>query len=557
MSACKASPSTEGIASSPRLRGTAQIELGVILEISLMSIYSSPRTPISTTRPCDLLPAVGLGRVCSPGAAESITGWAMPEGYLDVQPSPTSSKLPAIAAEMFGLMMRNVTSNDVVYTDPLPPHKDITALHTNSRAGCVLASPSWPQDPNTGKQDYVNNWTRDAAITMMEILAAGEPTISPDEVKQRMSDYIAFAARCQQNALQSGEFSIACFRIDGQPRCDMLGVDGCWSAQNDGPALQTLAILSYYENLADPDKTTARQVMEANLKFLLDPGANNGPPGYQAKTTSPWEEETGYSFFARATQLRCLLAIQEQSYDLTVPPALNAAVTWLQGKLAAHWDEQNGYYCTFEPGTDISPNPSDAHRDPYDPNSDILMACVYGAVPVTDPKLLSSAAKIRAIYENKDTGYPVNQADNKLGYGPLIGRYPGDFYDGDVQDSPTNKDHPWILCSCNLAEIYYRLASAIEIDNTALPSGPLVEQFYEQIQLAANPGPQAAATALRAAADSIVEAVVYHSDNLELSEQVDQTTGFQKSVSNLTWSYAAFLSAVRAGAAGLPAGGAG
>jgi GH15 family glucan-1,4-alpha-glucosidase len=34
--------------------------------------------------------------------------------------------------------------------------------------------------------------------------------------------------------------------------------------------------------------------------------------------------------------------------------------------------------------------------------------------------------------------------------------------------------------------------------------------------------------------------------NLELSEQFDRDTGYTKSVSNLTWSYAAFLSAVRA-----------
>ena len=32
----------------------------------------------------------------------------------------------------------------------------------------------------------------------------------------------------------------------------------------------------------------------------------------------------------------------------------------------------------------------------------------------------------------------------------------------------------------------------------------------------------------------------------DLSEQFDRTTGFEKSVANLTWSYAAYLSAVRA-----------
>jgi glucoamylase len=43
----------------------------------------------------------------------------------------------------------------------------------------------------------------------------------------------------------------------------------------------------------------------------------------------------------------------------------------------------------------------------------------------------------------------------------------------------------------------------------------------------------------------MLAALIFHSDHLELSEQFDRTTGFEKSVANLTWSYAAFLSAVR------------
>lgn len=46
----------------------------------------------------------------------------------------------------------------------------------------------------------------------------------------------------------------------------------------------------------------------------------------------------------------------------------------------------------------------------------------------------------------------------------------------------------------------------------------------------------------------MLRAVIYHSDHIELSEQFDGTSGYEKSVSNLTWSYAAFLSAVRASA---------
>jgi glucoamylase len=44
----------------------------------------------------------------------------------------------------------------------------------------------------------------------------------------------------------------------------------------------------------------------------------------------------------------------------------------------------------------------------------------------------------------------------------------------------------------------------------------------------------------------MLQAIVFHSDHFELSEQFDADTGFEKSVSNLSWSYAAFLSAVRA-----------
>jgi glucoamylase len=44
----------------------------------------------------------------------------------------------------------------------------------------------------------------------------------------------------------------------------------------------------------------------------------------------------------------------------------------------------------------------------------------------------------------------------------------------------------------------------------------------------------------------MLHAVLFHSDYYELSEQFDARTGYEKSVRNLTWSYAAFLSALRA-----------
>ena len=62
-----------------------------------------------------------------------------------------------------------------------------------------------------------------------------------------------------------------------------------------------------------------------------------------------------------------------------------------------------------------------------------------------------------------------------------------------------------------------------------------------------------ATAALRASSDVMLRTIVYHSDDYELSEQFDGTTGYEKSVRNLTWSYASFLSAVRARSGGATA----
>jgi glucoamylase len=139
--------------------------------------------------------------------------------------------------------------------------------------------------------------------------------------------------------------------------------------------------------------------------------------------------------------------------------------------------------------------------------------------------------------------YPINGADSSAGLGPLLGRYPGDVYDGDT-DAQVG-DHPWALTTANFAELYYRLASKITSSRT-VAADSLSAAFLSQVGVTSSTPPLDAAAALRSAGDAMLRAVVYHSDHFELSEQFDAVTGFEKSVANLSWSYAAFLSAVRA-----------
>ncbi len=427
--------------------------------------------------------------------------------YSKVRPAVAQSDLTAIAPYMFWLMFRNIASDGLVFEDPVN-------TGVLSQPGCVLASPSWENTATNVSQDYVYNWTRDAAITAIELAAGPLPTTQP------LTDYVQFAQTCQNSATSIGHVDRASFLINGTPRN--------WTDQTDGPALQTLAILALYAQLDAPTQATANAVIAANLNFLQN--------AYQGQTYNLWEEEYGASFFARSVQLQCFAAITANTAGISVPAWLPAAIPWLQNALAGHWNGQ--YYQS------MLPVPAD-YRAPYDPNIDIVMAAIYGAVAVTDTKLLATAAQLRSQWADPGSTYfyPVNGADQQRGIGPLLGRYPGDVYDGDT-DAQVG-DHPWAASTANFAELYYRLAGQVTTTGT-VPLDSLSAGFFSQVGVDASTTPAATAAALQAAGDQMLQAVIFHSDNLELSEQFDATTGYEKSVSNLSWSYASFLSAVRA-----------
>ena len=431
-----------------------------------------------------------------------------PIRYSKVQTAAQQSDLSAIAQHMLALMLRNVASAGFVFADPYVSGKF-------SKPGCIIASPSYPTDPGDVaaiEQNYVYNWTRDAAVAAIELAIAQPPSPQP------LIDYVNFASICQNSGASIG---YASFMIDGTQRPS-------WTVQSDGPALQTLAILQAWPQLDQATQALARTLIAANLTYLL--GA------YSSPTRNLWEEVDGFSFFARAVQLRCFQALSANTFGIPIPPAVVGAITALQSALQDHWN--GSCYVTILQPT----NP----RANYDPNIDIVLASIYGAIACTDTKLLATAAQLRSQWADPSlaTCYAVNTTDGKNGLGPLLGRYPGDQYDGDTSNSVAG-GHPWALCTCNFAELYYLLANAIT-SSQSVPLDSLSAPFFTQIGITATSTWQQTVTALQNAGDSMLQAVIYHSDHLELSEQFDGAIGYEKSVSNLTWSYAAFLSAVRA-----------
>jgi len=79
----------------------------------------------------------------------------------------------------------------------------------------------------------------------------------------------------------------------------------------------------------------------------------------------------------------------------------------------------------------------------------------------------------------------------------MMGRYPGDVYGGDNDQSGI--DHLWAICTCNFAEPYYRLANQITAAS-AVPLDANSAEFFNQVGVTASSTPAAAATELRAVA---------------------------------------------------------
>lgn len=288
-------------------------------------------------------------------------------------------------------------------------------------------------------------------------------------------------------------------------------------------------MLALWPRLSADGQTAGRAVITSNVNYLLD--------SYRNPTTNLWEESYGQSFFTRSVILKCLQEVlaRNGNYGLGLNDgALNGAIADLNNLLPTHWDGSIGRYRSILGG-----NPTDRG---IDLNVDVVIASVYGAIPCTDPRLLSTAAQVRDFFAG---AYPINAADNARDLGPMIGRYPGDTYDGNVTDPAPDHGHPWAPCTANFAELYYNLAKNIE-GSPGLLTDQVATTFFSQINISSTTAPNEAANLLRDAGDKMLKALVYHSDHLELSEQYDGSSGFEMSVSNLTWSYAAFLSALRA-----------
>ena len=283
----------------------------------------------------------------------------------------------------------------------------------------------------------------------------------------------------------------------GEPRFNADGtIDFLrWSRpQFDGPAVRALVCLNFAKGLScEPVKANANKLIRQDLEFTALAG---GKICYDI-----WEEEFAqhyYTTLAQAAALNKGAAWAEDQGDTQLGGLLRTKATELNGLLERFWDPSAAIL--------LSRLSSQGARHPKALDFSVILGVLHagldgGANSVQDERVRSTLDKLAELFS---AGYAINRG---AGDGIAFGRYANDrYFSGGA----------YYFSTFGAAEFYYRAAAYGREDRERLiGKGDAI---------------------LAAASRSVPESG-------DLSEQFDQTTGCQTSARNLSWSYAAYLTA--------------
>lgn len=273
-----------------------------------------------------------------------------------------------------------------------------------------------------------------------------------------------------------------------------------------------------------------------------------------------WEEVNGLHFFTAVVQLRAL----KEGAELAARFGDYGAMRWyrdqakvMEGFLERFWDGEKGHIVAS----------LDSGRSGLD--CGILLGAIHGTdVEDMEARFAPWSAEVLVsllgLVKDQRQRFPVNAApsgsspddaafDDLAGVG--IGRYPEDEYDG-YAITPAG-GNPWFLCTASVSEVLYRTASHIastrilNVTSTGLPfwTALLPTAILEAGKLYKihDEAYVKALQRLKSVGDGFLAEVRKHADGEgALSEQFDRVTGYERGALDLTWSYGAFLRAVRA-----------
>lgn len=381
-------------------------------------------------------------------------------------------------------------------------------------SGVVVAS------PQTDNPNYFRHWIRDAALVMNVVLKMQQLSVNAHDKKvfNNLLMRYMFLSIDNQNGGNLGE---PIFEVTGNV------FTGPWGRpQNDGPALRAIVFMEWAQILIKEGKIDfvkkylysgdwpARTVIKKDLEYVA---AEWSHPCFDL-----WEEVKAKHFYTQMVQRKALLLGSQLATDMKdygaadwylrqahqiefamkryLPSAISrsnflnyisASVDWTEGL--------NSKYSNL----DIS----------------VVLGVLHGEqdefFSVQDQNVLNTYYQLISSFSQL---YPINRTFASMA--PAIGRYPEDIYAG----INFNGGNPWVLTTLAMAEFSYKTALAkmnSDTDSALVSAQKWIDSgdaFIQRVQLHANP-------------------------DGSLAEQIDRDSGYMSSARDLTWSYAAFITA--------------
>lgn len=397
-------------------------------------------------------------------------------------------------------------------------------------AGAVLASPS------KVNPDYWYTWTRDAALTLKEVVDTFENGYNTT-LQTEIENYIAAQAYLQGVSNPSGSLSTGSGLGEPKFNVDLSAFTGSWGRpQRDGPALRAITLITYANWLIDNGySSTASSILwpiiQNDLAYVAEYWNDTG---YDL-----WEEVSGSSFFTTANQHRSLVQGSALATVLgKTCTGCSDVAPQILCFLQSYWSSSSGYI--------VANTNQNNGRTGKDANTILTSISMFDPTVGCDsatfqPCSDKALANHKVVTDSFRSVYTINSGIAE-GTAVAVGRYPEDvYYNG----------NPWYLCTLAAAEqlydalIVWGSQGYIEVTSTSLA---FFKDFDDSVTAGTYESSSTTYTTLFDAVTAYAEGYMnvvatYAASNGSLSEQFDKSTGNPLSAYDLTWSYAAFMSA--------------
>lgn len=363
----------------------------------------------------------------------------------------------------------------------------------------------------------------------MERFIAGDTSL-----RQKLDDYVSSQAYLQGVSNPSGGPDTGGL---GEPKfnVDLTAFTGAWGRpQRDGPPLRATALTIYANWLMENGGQTqvANTIWPVIAKDLAYVVRYWNQTGFDL-----WEEVNGSSFFTIAASHRALVEGADLAEKLgkqcdgcaaAAPQVLCFAQTfWTGSYIDSNINVNDG-----RTGKDVNSILSSIHT--FDPEAECTDATFQ-------PCSSRALANHKAVTDSFRSAYTINRGIAQ-GRAVAVGRYSEDIY---------YNGNPWYLATLAAAEQLYAAVyqwdklGSITVNSVSLPFfrdliPSMATGTYEKGSSTYN----SIVSAVRTYADDYVAVVQrYTPSNGALAEQYDRNNASPLSARDLTWSYAAFLTA--------------